>query len=96
MTGGQPNHVDATFYAQVEPDWSGYTTGAGDRVLRGAKAVAITQKRPSRPKSGSVLVKLTVRIPAAAFLPLRPEAIVVIPEGMTVTTPVEVVAEDPS
>lgn len=45
MTGGQPNHVDATFYAQVEPDWSGYTTGAGDRVLRGAKAVAITQKR---------------------------------------------------
>lgn len=89
-------HVDATFYAQVEPEWSTYTNRDGDRVLRGAKVVNITQKRPTRPKGGTVLLKLTVRVPAGAFLPLRPEAVVVIPEGMAETTPIEVVAEDPT
>ncbi len=92
----QPSHVDATFYAQVEPDWSRYVYGDGEKLLEGAKVVQITQKRPTRPRGGTVLLKLTVRVPAGAFLPLRPEAVVTIPDGMTVTTPVEVVAEDPS
>lgn len=88
-------HVDATFYAQVQPEW-GYASYAGDeRPIRTAKVVGITQKRPDRPKSGTVLVKLTLRIPAAAFYPLRPEAVVIVPESMTETTPVEVVADDP-
>ncbi len=91
----QPKHVDATFYAQVEPEWS-TSTYAGERQLVGAKVVTITQKRPTRPRGGTVLTKLTVRVPASAFLPLRPEAIVVIPDDMTVTTPVEVIAEDPT
>lgn len=93
MTGA---HVDATFYAQVEPVWSDYVNRDGDWVLRGAKVVNVTQKRPNRQKGGTVLLKLTVRVPAGAFLPLRPEAIVVIPEDMTVTAPVEVIAEDPT
>ena len=92
----QPTHVDATFYAQVEPEWRGWISSTGDRRLAGAKVVRLTQKRPEQPVPGTVLVKLTVRIPAGAFLPLRPEAIVVIPDDMTVTTPVEVIAEDPS
>lgn len=92
----QPSHVDATFYAQVEPEWRGYVSGTGDRRLVGAKVVRLTQNRPEQPKGGTVLVKLTVRVPAGAFLPLRPEAVVVIPDDMTVTTPVEVLAEDPS
>lgn len=91
----QPSHVDATFYAQVEPEW-GYAYGDQDRPVRGAKVVTITQKKPAKPRGGTVLVKLTIRVPAGAFLPLRPEAIVVIPEDMTVTAPVEVVAEDPA
>lgn len=92
----QPSHVDATFYAQVEPEWSHWTSADGERRLNGAKVVTTTQKRPQRPRSGTVLVKLTVRVPAGAFLPLRPEAVVVIPDDMTVTTPIEVEAEDPS
>jgi hypothetical protein len=88
------NYVDATFYAQVEPDW-GWAPSGQDRPVRGAKVVAITQKRPGKQKSGTVLTKLTIRLPKAAFMPLRPEAIVVIPEDMTVTEPVEVIAEDP-
>lgn len=89
-------HVDVTFYAQVEPEWSNWVSHDGERSLRGAKVVTITQKKPAKPRGGTVLVKLTVRVPQAAFLPLRPEAIVVIPDEMTATQPVEVVAEDPS
>jgi hypothetical protein len=88
-------NVDATFYAQVEPEW-GWASGGKDKPLRGAKVVRITQKKPDKPASGTVLVKLTLRLPNSAFLPLRPEAVVVVPEGMAVTTPLEVIAEDPS
>lgn len=92
-------HVDATFYAQVEPTfgrtWSSATSEWVDTV-KDAKVVGLTQKRPERPRRGTVTVKLTIRVPEAAFLPLRPEAIVVIPEDMTVTTPLEVIAEDPT
>lgn len=82
---------DAEFYVQIEPDWYRY---AGEPVLKGAKAVAITQKRPSRPRGGAVTVKLTVRVPDGAFLPLRPEAVVVIPTDMALITPLEVIAGD--
>ncbi|AIY15812.1 hypothetical protein GUY44_07585 [Pimelobacter simplex] len=88
--------VDATFYAQVEPEWGNYIDSDGNRSIHGAKVTTITQKRPQRPRGGTVLVKLTIRVPQAAFQPLRPEAIVVIPEDMTAVTPVEVVAEDPT
>jgi hypothetical protein len=84
-------HVDATFYAQVEP-----SLNYDGSSVSSAKVVSLTQKKPDRPKGGAVLVKLTIRVPEAAFLPLRPEAIVVIPEDMTVVAPLEVVAEDPS
>lgn len=90
------DHVDATFFAQVEPEFSRYGNRDGLRDVVRAKVIALTQKRPDKPRGGTVLVKLTLRVPKAAFLPLRPEAIVVIPEDMTVTTPVEVIAEEPS
>lgn len=92
----QPSHVDATFYAQVEPEWSRWVDSNGERSLRGAKVVTITQNRPGKQRGGTVLVKLTVRVPAGAFLPLKPEAIVVIPDDMTVTEPIEVEAGDPA
>lgn len=91
-----PQHVDATFYAQVEPEWSPWTNYDSEHTLKGAKVVTITQKRPARQRGGTVLLKLTVRVPAGAFLPLRPEAVVVIPDDMTVTAPVEVEAGDPT
>lgn len=89
-------HHDATFFIQIEPEWSGYPGPDGSRRLLAIKAAGITQKRPTRPRSGVVVAKLTIRIPDAAFLPLRPEAVVVVPEDMVITSPVEVVAEDPS
>lgn len=91
MTGYQ----EATFYAQVEPEWGRWRDKNGDLNIVGAKVARMTQKRPESPIGGTVLVKLTIRVPNAAFLPLRPAAVVVIPEDMTETNPVEVVAENP-
>lgn len=85
---------DATFYVQVEPKW-GYSYAGMEPPLVGAKAVRMSQKKPGRPAPGTVMVKMTLRIPDAAFLPLRPEAVVVVPEDMVVTNPLEVSAEDP-
>jgi hypothetical protein len=82
---------DATFWAQVEPIWS------HNRLwVKGAKVIGITQAKPRRPRGGAVIVKLTIRIPTLAFMPLEPEAIVVIPADMTITTPLEVIAQDPT
>ena len=93
---GKP--VDATFYAQVEPIERGYVLRDDEDRLPdvvGAKVVRVTQSRPGAPVPGTVLVKLTVRVPVAAFAPLRPAAVVVIPDDMTVAAPIEVVAGDP-
>lgn len=90
-------YVDATFYAQVEPEWSTWQTdNDGHPLVCGAKLARTTQKKPEAQRGGTVLVKLTMRIPTAAFMPLRPAAVVVIPEDMTAVEPVEVVAEDPT
>lgn len=74
------DYVDATFYAQVEPVWR-YTNGTlTSQSLRGARVVRLTQSHPSQPIGGTVLVKLTLRLPSKAFLPLRP-SVVVVPEA---------------
>lgn len=86
---------DATFYAQVEPVWYRGYAGSDPSVTK-VRVVSISQKKPTRPRGGTVTVKLTIRVPDAAFLPLRPEAIVVVPENMTEVNPIEVVAEDPA
>lgn len=86
---------DATFFVQLAPDFY-QRYGHVDPTVRSIKAVALTQSRPGKPKSGTVLVKLTVRVPDGAFLPLRPEAIVVVPEDMTAVAPIVVTAENPN
>ena len=58
------------------------------------KLVNATAKKPTRPKSGAVVVKLNVHIPVSAFEPLSPEAIVTIEEGLARQV-VQVLAVDP-
>lgn len=80
---------DATMYVQLEPE---FWTFRGETKVRDIRAVRMTQKRPVHQRGGTVLVKLTIRVPDNAFLPLRPEAIVVVPESMTSAEPVTVEA----
>ena len=91
----QPSYVDVDFYVVVEPEWKNrrWSSDAQDRpILEGAKATKITQGKPNVTKGG-VVTKLTLRFPASSFLPLQPEAIVVIQPGEAETITVE--AHDP-
>lgn len=85
-----------TFYVQVEPVWSRWNRpGTDEKSLDSIRAERITKSKPTKPLSGTVTVKLTVDIPDAAFYPLRPEAVVRIPESLLQLNPLEVVAEQP-
>lgn len=95
MNDKQPTHVDVEVYLVAEPTWRDrryWKDDQGRPVLEGAKVVKATQGRPSVSKDG-VVTKLTLRFPASAFLPLQPEAIVVIAPGDAETIQVE--AHDP-
>lgn len=87
--------VDATFYVQIAPEYNGRPRDTAESVYA-ARAVAMTQKKPDKPKPGTVMTKLTVRVPKAAFVPLRPEAVIVIPENMLQGEPIQIEAGDPS
>ncbi|MCR6649740.1 MAG: hypothetical protein NVV70_16975 [Cellulomonas sp.] len=90
--------VDVPVYLQVEPRERGYNpeTRRWDGAVTDATVVATTKTRPGKPRAGTVTVKVTLRIPAAAFDPLRPEAVVVIPTDLTDPNPVVVEASDPT
>ncbi|MEA1264226.1 hypothetical protein MicroSTF_14375 [Microbacterium sp. STF-2] len=90
--------VRATVYLQVQPE---YTWRAKQRheydspsAIEGAKVIGSTQNKAQKPKPGTVEVKITVELPKGVFLPLRPEAIVVIPETLTQPHPITVEAAD--
>ena len=90
--------VKATVYLQVQPEYTYWAKSRREidtpRSIEGAKVVGSTQNKAQKPKPGTVEVKITVEIPKGAFLPLRPEAVVVIPEALTQPHPIEVEAED--
>lgn len=94
MSAPQPQSIDVPVYLLVEPTWSEWSRDdSGRPVLTGGKVVKATQKKPSVPREG-VAVKITLRVPASAFLPLQPEAVVVLRESDAETIVVE--ASDPS
>ncbi|PRB08594.1 hypothetical protein CQ047_11985 [Microbacterium sp. MYb72] len=90
--------VKATVYLQVQPEYSYWAKQRREldtpTAIDGAKVVGYTQNKAQKPKPGTVEVKITVELPKGAFLPLRPEAIVVIPETLTQPHPVTVEASD--
>jgi len=85
MTFFKGQTVETTFYAQVEPKigygWNA-TTRKNDPCVEKITVVAITQSRPAKPRSGVVVVKLTLQFPVEAFMPLEPSAIIQIPLDM--------------
>src|SRR4051812_17603739 len=90
--------VRATVYLQVQPEYTYWAKSQREfdkpESLEGAKIVGYTLNKPQKPKPGTVEVKITIEIPKGAFLPLRPEAVIVIPETLTQPHPVEVEALD--
>lgn len=70
--------AETTVYLQLEPQWGRWTNRDGDRVLAGMKVAGMTQRRPDRAKGP--VVRLTLRVPDAAFLPLRPTVVIDVPD----------------
>jgi len=88
-------NVRATVYLQVAPEYNRWQSDhSKPESVAGAKVVRSTQKRSAAPEPGTVEVKLTIELPKTAFTPLAPEAIVVIPETLTMPHPIEVEAVD--
>lgn len=75
--------LDGTAYLTVRRD---------PRKYRGLSVAKVTSKKPTVVDADCVVVKIALRMPAAAFKPLEPSAVVVVPEEL-VQHPVEVIAQ---
>lgn len=83
--------VEATGYLVVLGERSSY---GAQNVIR-AKVRRITQGRPLM-VTDEIAVKLTVRVPAAAFGPFKAAAVIEVPEDLVAEPIVEVTVEDPN
>ena len=88
MSADGNGYVDVACYAQVDPTWR-YGNRDLAKSLQGASVVRLTQTHPRQPIGGTLLIKLALRIPASAFLPLQP-GVVVVPVDATMPTLAEV------
>ena len=97
MTKPQPARVTTTAYLQVEPRFhqgNYWRDEAGNPGLEGAAVIGVTQRRPEKPRRGVVVVKVELDLPSGVFLPLRPQARIVVPDSLTALSPVEATAVD--
>lgn len=81
---------DAEVWLQVEASFvrrSSFAAGNQEHDVRGLKVVSMTQTRPKLKAGATVAMKVTLRLPDSAFLPLIPEAIIVVPEDMVISDP---------
>lgn len=96
----QPKYVDVVTYLTVEPKFNDGRSlwGRDDQgrpLLEGGRVVSATTKRPERKsRTGTIVTQVTLRIEAAAFLPLMPQAVIHI--GASDVEVIEVKATDPS
>jgi hypothetical protein len=90
-------HVEASFYVQIQATRNGWAPRGpnGEQPVSGAKAVRMTLGRPDARVSDAVMVRLTVRLPIAAFAPLEPQAVVEVPASMIERAVIEVTADEP-
>lgn len=77
--------VETTFYIQLEPAFRRYPRADGTHEVTSIKPRSMTQNRPA--KSAHPVVKITLRLPAAAFLPLAPVVTIDVPAEAIDFTP---------
>jgi hypothetical protein len=82
-----PGYREGDVYVTVRPDayWN--------NKLRAVKA---TQEYPGSLPLDAVVIKIRLKVASAAFEPLKPEAVVVVPTHLTEHAPVAVEAIDPA
>ena len=84
MAQRQPDSITVEAYAVIVPKWDTHWKDAdGHPVLDGARIERVVQSRPKNVRGGGIVTRLRFEIDAAALLPLRPEATIVITPGNT-------------
>lgn len=71
--------TETTVYLTLTPKWSRYRDREGNPHLRGMTVANMTKTRPKQAKGP--VVKLTLRVPEAAFKPLAPTVVIDVPES---------------
>lgn len=87
-----PGYREAVAYLQISKRSPGPSQWVASRD---AVVERFTTKKPAKPIPGCVVVKVRVQVPAAAFEPLEPEAVVQVPVSL-VQEPVHVEAANPA
>ena len=78
--------VSTEVWLQVEPTFSNYIDRNGDRSVTKIRVVNCTARRPTgRAKAGTMVMRLNLRVPAAAFKPLAPTVTIEVPENMVLS-----------
>jgi len=86
-----PSH-EATFFVVVQPKLGTSSWNRGK--VEAITAKTITQNKPSTLANGSIAVKLTVRVPDAAFEAFSPEAVIDVPLNVAQKASISVYACD--
>lgn len=76
--------ASTTVYLKLRPRWGDHDWNSDK--LRGFDVEGVTKNRPSR--SSGPVVKLTLKVPDQAFMPLRPEVVIDVPEQALDYTPI--------
>lgn len=83
----QPVNAEATAYLVIEPTWRRYGEDAdGNPILDGARITGVKQRLPKTTPPGSVAIKVKVRVPSGAFIPLVVDAVLDVPDSLIVRT----------
>ena len=94
-----PDTVRATAYLVIEGKRNQYLRADQETGLRPLEdAARVAEMRVNRPrvlKRDQIAVKVTVEIPKAAFDPIAPAALIVVPDDLVIHGPIEVQAEAP-
>lgn len=93
-----PGVVQCDVFLQVQPEFRSRYDSAQGRArayVDKIKVVGYTQTRPTKPKSGVVVVTLTLQLHESAFLPLEPAAVISIPNGLVGGPVIAVTVENP-
>jgi hypothetical protein len=88
--------VTGTAYLIIEGERYRYGTTdpiTGLKPVNKAKIVGVRQTRPKSLDLDQIVVKVTIQLPSAAFDPIAPQALIVVPEEM-IMHEIEVTADE--
>lgn len=87
----------ATAYVELKASRRRYGSPdprTGLMPIEEVKAVYLRQGQPGTLKRDEIAIKVSIQVPQNLFDPISPEALVVLPSGLAIRGPVEVVAVD--